>query len=343
MKKQILVSLDGSELAEAILPHAATIARLTSCELVLLRSVAPYMVVQPLVGPVAAPDVLDNEVDEARDYLETIATRLRADGLGVHTHVVSEYAANAICAYAEDNPAVQMIAIATHGRSGLRRLVFGSVAEHVLHSCTKPLLLIRPSSIDHPDQATDGASPFNLELYRSIAVPLDGSPFAEQALGWALALASAVDASLMLITAVPSEEYMVAAEEAGGVPMEAAVEHAEAEQLSQYLKDITRRLRASGRTVANCLVEGDPAESILKVVEQDKLDIIVMSTHGRSGWQRFWMGSVAEKVLHGATTPVLLVRATEKKTGPLGNSPLRTTKDGEASRQEEPLDVVLKP
>lgn len=144
MYRHILVPLDGSDLAEQVLPHATAVAQRGETRLTLLRAVArelPHvnqgLPRQPLVDPM--PEILA----EVERYLQRVSWRLRAEGYNVETVVSTAPPAQAIVDYAEQQ-GVDLIAIASHGRNSVGRLVFGSVAERVLHSSQLPLLIVRP-------------------------------------------------------------------------------------------------------------------------------------------------------------------------------------------------------
>lgn len=147
MKKQILVPLDGSGLAEMALPHAVRLAQATSNELTLLQVVPPFVLYDPMgVGAVPSPatwDAWEDEPARAREYLRGLADALSKQGVSTDTIVLEGDPAGTIVEYTKQHPEVQMIAMATHGRSGIRRWIMGSVAERVLHSSPVPLLLVR--------------------------------------------------------------------------------------------------------------------------------------------------------------------------------------------------------
>jgi nucleotide-binding universal stress UspA family protein len=151
MFKKILVCLDGSELSEQILPYAAAEALCFQGQLVLLQVVSEPVAFSPgIPGAGAAPvqtDAMLSEakkaLDEARDYLEEMAVRLRKKGIEVDVVSMLGRAGEAILSYADSNN-VNLIAIATHGRRGLERGVFGSVADYVLRESGLPMLVIRP-------------------------------------------------------------------------------------------------------------------------------------------------------------------------------------------------------
>ena len=157
MYERILVALDGSELAESILPHVEALGRALGSTLVLMRATMPAeKVISGLNAGVMVPaadivdpmPMIDAERDAVDSYLTTVAERLEAQGLRIHTEEPEGPAADAILQVADDLDA-DLIAMTTHGRTGMKRLVFGSVAGEVLHRSTRPLLLVRVT--DHPE------------------------------------------------------------------------------------------------------------------------------------------------------------------------------------------------
>jgi nucleotide-binding universal stress UspA family protein len=156
--RRILVPLDGSERAAAALPHAETLAKLTGANLVLIQVVpsaamlvsetavsTPGMglpTVDPFLSASQYESVESALVQEATSTLETAAAPLIAGGIQAQTVILKGPPADSILSYATDNQ-VDLIVMSTHGRTGLARLVFGSVAESVLHRASCPVLLVR--------------------------------------------------------------------------------------------------------------------------------------------------------------------------------------------------------
>jgi nucleotide-binding universal stress UspA family protein len=147
MFQKILVCLDGSKLAEQILPYAAEQAARFGSSLVLFQVVSLASLPTPTgieSVPVAVPnDQLAEAEAAAKDYLEGHAFPLREKGLRVQCVTLIGHPAESIVSYAEENR-FDLVALATHGRSGLKRLVFGSVADHVIRKSGLPILLIKP-------------------------------------------------------------------------------------------------------------------------------------------------------------------------------------------------------
>ena len=161
MYGKILVPLDGSKLAEGVLPHVEEVARRFDSEVTLIQVVAPLskLVAETMpaalepsgataaVGVEAAAAAVKAEREGARSHLDRIVERLKAQKLDVRAEVVEGTAGDVIVDYARRH-GTDLIAMSTHGRSGLRRLVYGSVADHVLRRAGTPVLLIRSREED---------------------------------------------------------------------------------------------------------------------------------------------------------------------------------------------------
>ena len=146
MYKKTLVCLDGSPLSEQILPHAAEVARCCGSRIVLLEvTVPPSALVEPLTGYFHATplDKILREEKDAHAYLNRLARRLRKTGIKVSCVTMPGDPGETIVNYANEND-IDMVALSTHGRSGLGRLAFGSVADFVLKGVRVPVLLRRP-------------------------------------------------------------------------------------------------------------------------------------------------------------------------------------------------------
>jgi len=290
MTRRILVPLDGSVTAEAVLPYATSLARAADASLLLLRIVTPGEIGQSLFWKTTIPAELRREWTEealtrANVYLASVAERLRARDLHVVFDVQpADDAATAIVARAEHESEVRLIAMTTHGYGGALRWAFGSVAAKVLHATPTPLLIVRSNGGEHPSVTE--------VTYRTICVPLDGSPLAEQALATAQPIAARIGATLLLVCVVTGDDIAEA---------------------RKYLEGVAQRLRADRFNVQSHVVEGIPADQIVYVAQTDHADLIVMATHGRTGLRQIWLGSVASKVVHRSELPVLLVRAYQEE------------------------------
>lgn len=318
MTGTILVPLDGSALAEAALPPARRLARLTGARVVLVRVAEAGMTLR---NPLAAQD---RAVRAARAYLRHVARDLgtmstRGPAVSIDVRVGDPAAGIATAAQTHG---ADVIAMSTHGRSGLGRMVLGSVADRVLHATTVPLLLVRaPSGSRLTDLARVGP-------YHRILVPLDGSALAEQTLryvgqqewtrGATLLLVQSEQAALTplappvpLVTAVPSpvgpllERDTIAAEPETG-RRSAGTPHSLLEAAHRY---------APGRATQVCAAISDPGPAIIHIAMDQEVDMIAMATHARSGLERVRSGSVAAYVVAHTPVPVLLLHAPATAVG----------------------------
>ena len=309
MQQMILVPLDGSAAAETVLPYVIPLVQAGLGTLTLVRVVPTFNQFLGIQG--AAGMALDvegyyaAEQTAAQEYLTAVQSRLQEQGLALHIALLEGDPAQAVLAYAAQSSQLALLALATHGRTGVGRWVFGSVAEAILHAAPAPLLLVRRPAPPPPTTARS--------IYRTILVALDGSSFAEEALDQAFALASVTGAALVLVGAV-------APAPAGYHPDQQGMEQTATEAMRTYLAHTATRLEALGLTVDAQVVTGPPAEAILSTAEQVAADLIVLATHGRSGWQQVRFGSVALKVVQGAHQPVWLVRAGAAPAPRLGPS-----------------------
>ena len=292
MKEPILVPLDGSALAEQALPFAEALAATSGSPLVLLY--ASYV---PMVFGIDSSEAQVQELAVAEAYLRKIVPRLRRRGLVVETCAPYGLAGQAIAREASTRRA-WLIAMSTHGRGMLGRLLSGGVAAEVVRRATVPVLLVRAW------HAGDARS--RLIIGKTIVVPLDGSALAETALPVAQALAASLGGPLLLVRAVPPADPVLTPD---GMAVALFTEDrtvAEREA-NEYLAPLAARLADAGNAVQALVRFGKPAEVIRAVAEEHGAALTVLATHGRTGLDRLLLGSVAEAVVRHGATPVLLV------------------------------------
>ena len=286
MYSKILVPLDGSSFSEQILPYARWVAGAYKIPVELLRITDPD--VRPPFWPPETSDQYLKKV--AAKFFPSGAARIAEDGRP----------AEVITERAKSDPSC-LIAMATHGMSGVRRWLLGSVASKVVQTAANPLLMIRPTEDTNESQEP--------KLDR-ILVPLDGSGLAEKILPHVRALAETnnVEIHLLRVYTLPPDAYVVA----DGVIAQGPAPYREElkKEAQTYLDGVMAGLRADGlqRVIATAL-EGDPAGEIIDLARKTPNDLIAISTNGRSGIGRWVLGSVAEKVVQHSRGPVLLVRA----------------------------------
>ena len=314
--KTLLVPLDGSALAEQVLPYVRSLATLLGARVQLLNVIvenqneglmaesvaATYGVVDPLATQREREHrSLTRLMQHAESYLESHAALLLGLGIEAEIEVRSGPAAEVIAEAAEGQH-VAMIAMATHGYSGMRRWALGSVTDRVVHATATPVFVVRGNKLAPVDPIT----------FKRLMVPLDGSPLATQALPLAADLAERARAEILLMQAVAASVEAYPAIAPLGRPdlMPGEVLRALRARAGQALEAQAVALRERGLPVATRVVNGHPAEAIVDEADRQSADLLVMATHGYSGIKRWALGSVTDKVLHAATTPLLLVRAT---------------------------------
>jgi len=291
---KILVPLDGSTLAEQVLPHLQRLATPTDTTFVLVNVInsANYVATHSRYLP---PDYFTRLRASAEEYLAEQGRPLEEAGFRVETRVADGDAAGSILHVAATARA-DLIAMTTHGRSGFVRWALGSVAERIVSETALPVFLVREATALPGDKL------------RRILVPLDGSTLAEQALPTAAALAKASGAELLLLQVLQplddrnQEILFKDADEAQAAFAEWRT-NAEA-----YLHQQAHPFQAAEMACRYQALLGDVAPTIIDTAADENVDLLVMSTHGRSGLRRWVYGSVANKVLRGVTCPLLLIR-----------------------------------
>lgn len=306
MFQRILLPLDGSDLAEQALPVAAYIAHHARGKIVLLECVVPPIEFGPYIGrepPLLVQQAIDTDTEMATNYLKRVVQEHNLADLEMESKVEYGLPAHCILTVAEQQQS-DLIVISSHGRSGLSRWILGSVAQKVIRHAPIPVLVLRSQQIS--EALLDSEHPLR------VLVPLDGSPTSENVLGPALEMLATLtthrSGNLHLVHVIDS------------VPEEHK-NHDLTQQAAAYLDAIEQRLQDQLAQVGNVSVRKsvipafDVADALLNVAETETdagnapCDIIMMSTHGRGGIQRWTLGSVTERVLQATKIPLLIVRA----------------------------------
>jgi len=305
MYRTMLVPLDGSALAEVVLPYARVLAERFNLEVALIYVADKKEAKSPALPQAyldRTGDIIKLEV--AEDLRKRSGDTQVTREAKVSGKVVVGYPAEEILRYADEND-IDLILMATHGRSGIRRWVIGSVADKVLRSSRVPVLLVRTGI---PQHIVDNEWP------DTMLVPLDGSGLAELVLPHVTALAKQPNAKTLKITLLMACEPLsipaFATPEFLANWGDMAAKHMAKSRNSakKYLTRIEKQLNSADLTVSSEVLEGQAAEEIVNYAAKNSSSLIVMATHGRSGLSRWAYGSVAEKVLLAASSPILLVR-----------------------------------
>jgi len=292
MIKTILIAVDGSKLAEQVIPVVSGVAARTGAEVVLVSAIVPHDGWTD--GPVAR-EWEREEQGAAASYLKLLGQELHKRGIRVRPGRVEWGRPHVVITAIADEEGADLIAMTTHGRSGFVRWVMGSVADKVLRTSRRPLLLVHMQKEDEIPEVR----------FRRILVPLDGSPLAESALPFVEDLAVSLHASLLLLSVVvPTLELSAAF-----LPSSTAILRDLRAGAQEYVEGVGKRVEAGGVSVETSVIVGQAAEAILDAAKRTNPDLIAINTHGRSGPARWIMGSVADAVIRHADRPCLVIPA----------------------------------
>ncbi len=299
MYRRMLVLLDGSKMAEVVFSYARELSGRLGLDLDLLHvcnseEAQQLPMRQAYIEHMA--EILKAQSEEIWKKAETKAGKKAVKAVG---KVLVGYPAEEILKYAGENK-IDIIMLATHGRSGIRRWGLGSVADKVIHEADVPVWLV-PAAL-HKGILYDNIPG------RSILVPLDGSKLAEEVIPHVIALARqrGVEIKIMLINVSKPANVKLSEEDRLLIREDVASLKTGGEL---YLKEVVKQFKDAGLEAEVEQLVGDPAEEIVRYAAAYSPRLIVMSTHGRSGFSRFVFGSVTENVLRRLQkTPVFLVR-----------------------------------
>jgi nucleotide-binding universal stress UspA family protein len=307
MFRSIQVLSDGSLFSEHALPLAASLAQREGVTLQFVRVYEPIEgIYLHRTGPFAAD--LDREtMIHVRRQLEMTATNLtEKTGLRPLATLLKGPVAESIIEHASAS-AADLLVMTTHGRGPLSRIWFGSIADSLVRQSSIPILLVRPQ--------TEAPTYDPLPTVRRILIPLDGSELSEQAIEPALSLLNAETSELTLVRATPkvmatmydsvsgrsSDLRKVWLEQLQGLKRELETE------AQDYLERIASRLRTGSLKVNTYVIDHDrPAAAILEAASRFAVDAIALTTRGHGRFKRLLLGSVTDKVVRGATMPVLI-------------------------------------
>jgi nucleotide-binding universal stress UspA family protein len=297
-----LVPLDGSAMAESALPVAIGLAKPLGATVTLLH-----------VLERSAPRTIHGErhlqsADQAKAYLDSVAGYWQASLVPIDCHVHPNSIDNVAQSLAEHAAEMRadLIVMTTHGNGGIRELISGSIAQQVLRRGTAPTLVVRP-----PDDGVAG--PYRCT---AILVPIDGSHEADDVLDVASEVARATGARIVLATVIPTVSTATGdlAVSATFSPTATAafLDLAETDAIT-FLDRVAATLRASGLDVRAIVSRGKTASQLAAISRDQKCDLTILPTHGKSGVEGAVSGSVAPRLLAELRSPILLFRLTHDK------------------------------
>ncbi|MCY3661035.1 MAG: universal stress protein [Caldilineaceae bacterium] len=308
LSRPILVPMDGSDVANGILPHVLPIAGKANIPLVLLAAVDPDAIdcpasvmsaATPAGGPMAIcrARIEESSRVHAQDTLHRVAAHLKDDGMEAKTTVAIGDPAEEILRVSEEE-GCGLIAMSTHGRNPIGRSILGSITDRVIRASNVPVLTVTP---ERAKKHQEEGAPLT-----TIVVPLDGSELAQRALPYVGRLARILSMEVLLARVVRTENPTYTETDLGfRVPAFREEVNWEA---TEYLEQIAQRLRDKGLTVRSQVLTGSAAQALVNLAHETPRNLIAMTTHGRTGLSRWMMGSVASTLVRRSGDPVLVIR-----------------------------------
>lgn len=299
MINHILVPLDGSALAECVLPHVMAIAPVTNARVTL----AHVMEYAQHEGRTPAVDPVDWHLQkrELEMYLEQIADQLRKSGLSVEHTIIEGNPAESVIEFARNNN-VDLIALSTHGRSGLSGWNVSSVVHKILMRSYKSTLLVRAYQ-----STAAGSSEVH---YKRLFIGLDCSPRAEYILPVAMNLAQYYNSQLILGTVIqkPQTIHRFPLSEENGELINQIVEKNH-QAASHYFDQLHTQFSQKGLELRTDIAIGDNVVAILhNMVEEANADLVMLVAHGHSGERRWPYGSVTNSFIAYGSTPLMIMQ-----------------------------------
>ncbi len=287
---KILVPLDGSELAEYAIGNAAAIARgLPEPATIVLARMLHITPVSFATGAGYYEQIVSEAILAGDDYLRTVSYRPSLADLPSERHIasVTGRASEWITSVAHTTQC-DLIVMSSHGRGGVAQALLGSTAAEVARTATVPTVIFRPTA--PPAHPVHPPPPF------TVLVPLDGTTPAEQIIPVAALVARALHGRLRLLSVLPT-------------PTGNAAEHRAQQATAQaYLAPLCQRFAQNGLSVTSSFAMGDPALQISEQALEGNADLVALTTHGHSGVERFFVGSVTAWLLDHVPTPLLILR-----------------------------------
>jgi nucleotide-binding universal stress UspA family protein len=302
----ILVPLDGSQLAECVLPHSAAIARSFDAEVTLLRMLEKHQA--GASGQLF--DLVNWQISKTKAalYLEKTKTHFQELGLRVHAAVLEGLVAEGIAEYAL-NQGMKLVVLSSHGRNGVTQWGISSITQKIILSAQTSLLIVRA----HASYESE------IPVYQRILVPLDGSQRAENVLPIITQLAQIHRSQIHLVQVIQTPEMarqMPPTPE--DIDLSNRVVARNREEAERYLEQVKSRSVLEGIPIQTHLVTGDNAAVELhRVTEQEHIDMVALSAHGYSGNHQWPYGSIVNNFILYGKAPLLIVQDQPAKQEPI--------------------------
>ena len=293
MYKRILVPLDGSDLAEQVLPYVLFISKDLQSKIDLLQILPPGLNRRKEGANGNSTAIKEN----AEAYLELIRKSLAELGMAVSCSIKVGEPEQLIVEEAEKMPGT-MVAMSTHGRTGVNRWLMGSITDKVLHAYNNSLLIVRPRETSRLPQ--------EIKL-KTMIVSLGGSTQSEEVLPHSIALAKPRNLKVILLRVVPIPDDYYRYAEYPLIRSDPAPHQTE-QRARGYLDILALDLQRQGIScVEQRVLLGRPASVIVDIDRETPDNVVTMTTHGHSGFGRLLLGSVTNEVVRNCGSPVLVI------------------------------------
>lgn len=302
MFNTILVPLDGSQLAECVLPHIVAIARSFDAEITLLRMLEKNQA----SAPAQLFDLLNWQINKTKAavYLEKTNARFQELGLRTRTIVLEGLVAEGITEYAQ-NQGMKLIILSSHGHRGLTQWGISSITQKIILSAPTSVLIVRAHQ--HDIQAGELSETL---VYQRILVPLDGSQRSENVLPIITQLARFHKSQIHLVQVIQTPEMarqMPPAPE--DIDLSNRVVARNREEAGHYLEQVKSRSYLEGIAVQTHLITSDNAAVALhQLGEQEQIDMVALNAHGYSGIHQWPYGSMVNNFIMYGKVPLLIVQ-----------------------------------
>jgi nucleotide-binding universal stress UspA family protein len=276
--EKLLIATDGSEFSKSAVSGAINLAKRCSSKLFAISVVKTGHEFNDLV-----PQVIEGLEQEASEHLESVKNMAFQEGIDCAAIVrLSEDPYEEIVDLAKKNK-VNVIIVGTHGRTGVKRLMMGSVTAKVIGHAPCNVLVV----------------PLNASVEcRNILIATDGSEFSDAAAFEAIGIAKRCGSSLIVLSVAYSDKEITLPEDREEIIL-----------AKDTVKKITELSEKEGIKAEGIVVQGKEYEGIIRTAKQKHADLIVVGSHGRTGIERLLMGSVTERVIGHAESAVLVVKA----------------------------------
>ncbi len=294
---RIVACLDRSRLSQRVAQHALAIASALGAPITLLQ----VLEAGPAGATRADPLEWDIRRHEARCSLEPLAVGLCDEAGCVDAEIVEGHAAEQICLWATDH-AAELVVLGAHGEGRLTEDGLGNTARNVLDRARGSVLLV---------PAADNSTAAGRDVrYRRLLVPVDGSSRAESVLPFAIRLAQAAQAELLIACAIPVPELIESGPlEPEDIELRERVVHRNERVAKEYLARLQRRVACSGVRVRTMVLrDGDVRSRLVRFIAEENVDLVILSAHGHSGRTDAPYGSVTAHLIAHSSVPLLIVR-----------------------------------